>query len=129
MLFARTVEAFGRLLDWMVGTKRVIPHVQDHYAYDIHEISPTLTLGPGDQVRVISERILFQVRYSRLKFLNHHRMVFRVRGTAQGEIAKKLPQEFFTGMYFPVLSNWFLKWTKYPHLYAIHAFVDAIDLG
>jgi hypothetical protein len=128
-MFAPLIEGIGRLLDRVAGNKRVISHVTGDYGCDIHDIVPSIKLGPGDTVRIHSERILFEIRYSRLTFLNHHRVMFKVSGQATGDIAKRLPAEFFEGAYFPNLSNPFLKWTKYPHVYAIHAFVDDIRLS
>lgn len=81
----------------------------------------------GYHLTITSRRKTYVTTYRRWLFRVHrHRVVYEVVCTAPPEVKEKLDPIFFIPVTFPLLCNRLLQWTPYPHILAIHAFLERI---
>lgn len=94
-------------------------------------ISQTYTVRLGDtespvDIYVQSQRIIYRTTYARWWVPDVVQCVYQVCGYAADDVEYRssIPAAYFETVHYPSLGGALLKWTDYPHLYAIHAFID-----
>jgi hypothetical protein len=79
------------------------------------------------EIGIISRQIVYHTLYTRWWVRDVKRVVFEVVGIAPPEVAEKMDPKLFITVTYPLLSNVLLKWTQYPHFYAINAYLDRLS--
>lgn len=84
----------------------------------------------GYHLTITSRRKTYVTTYRRRFLLGTrrkiHRVVYEVSCTAPVDIQTQLDPAFFIPVTYPLLCNRLLQWTPYPHILAIHAFLERI---
>lgn len=118
----------GILLDALTGPCETAEwRIESHYQTFQHspsELPRALAHVPLQAVVVESRRIVYRTYYKRRWIPDRVRLVFQVQGRCPDAIRALLPPAFFETMVYPCLSNNWLRWTEYPHVAAINAFID-----
>jgi hypothetical protein len=119
----RIKEILGELIDALVGPSTTFLYA-DQEKHALVELEPTL-LNRSIKLRVVSKRITFLTVYQRWYIPRRYRTVYEVVGVAQDK-QEALDQRLFEKVTYPMLTFRVLKWTQYPHLYAINAYLDRV---
>lgn len=118
----RIFEVIGEVLDSVKGpsSTRMILGVSK---FTTHTVRPDVR-GEAIDVGIRSRQVVFRTEYRRWWIPNIQRTVYEVVGYAPEEYRDQFNPCLFEPMTYPMLCNRLLKWTEYPHLYAIHAYMD-----
>lgn len=118
------LKASGILWDAITGPCET-SEVTGDFPNQYHHYMPDIL--PSDQkARVVSRKILYRTRYRRWWIPDRHFALYQVCGVAEGQVQGELVPRFFEPLLFPSLSNWLLRDTEYPHVYAVNAFLDRV---
>lgn len=124
MLWLR--ELFGELLDTLMGPS--ITRIHDGETKNAtYKLSPTVN-DPSIEIGVRSTQIIFETRYKRFWIPNRKRTVYEVVGFAPPEHQHLLDARLLEVITYPMLCHPLLRWTAYPHVYAIDAYVDRVHI-
>lgn len=127
----RFFEYIGRLVERLRGprTTTVVVHDRAGRQYSFqHTVQSDLHAA-----RIVSERLVYRVNYSRWWIPDVEYCVFRVQGYVDdsaddalddGKWKENIPPAFFEPNYYPSMVGLLLRWSRHPHMYAIHAHMD-----
>lgn len=117
------MEAFGALLDAFIG-----PSVTTRRNMEVRnarfELRPTVN-DPEMEIGIASRHVVYVTRYLRWG-VSLTRSVFEVQGFAPEDVRHKLDERLFEHVCYPMLCVGVLKWTEYPHVYAIRAYLERV---
>lgn len=116
-------EILGELIDAIAGPSTTFLYA-DQERHALVELEPTF-LNRTTQLRVVSKRITFLTVYKRWYIPRRYRTVYEVVGVAEDK-QDILDPRLFEKVTYPMLTFRILKWTQYPHLYAINAYLDRV---
>lgn len=75
---------------------------------------------------VACTRIVYKTIYKRFWVPNVSQSLYRVEIYVPSKVLEDYPASYFEPVVYPPLCNRWLEWTTYPHLQAIHAFMDTL---
>jgi hypothetical protein len=116
------LEKLGVLMDWIVGDRTTV-----EYTGEIANRQLTLRPPLADenvQIGVTITQITFKTHYQRWWLRPTVHSIYRVLAFAPDDIRVQLDQRLFQPQIYPLLCNSFLRHSRRPHLYALHAFLD-----
>lgn len=119
------LELMGALFDTLKGPS-ITNTYEGRMKHEIHQLRPSKSDFNVD-VCVQSRQIVYMTTYTRWWVPNHKRTVYEVRGVASDDWRGRLPEGFFDTVTYPLLCSSLLQWTEYPHVIAIHAFMDRLS--
>ena len=99
---------------------------QGEVKHRILQIRPDAN-GRWLDVNVECRQVIYYTRYERVWIFNRHHSVYEVSLKAPETTMEKVDCKLRETVTYPMLCNRFLKWTHYPHIYAINAFLDRVD--
>jgi len=73
---------------------------------------------------VTCSRIVYKTIYRRPWIPSTTHSLYHVEMHVPDEVRARYPAEYFESVTYPLLCNPWLEWTTYPHLCAIHAYLD-----
>lgn len=120
------LEVLGELIDSFMGPSRTT-HVRDDRRFACFELESTED-GPAGILTIRSQRLIYRTTFDRWYIPDVHRTVFEVVGLALPDQRRSLNPLLLQTVVFPALSISLLKWTRYPHYYAIHAYMDRASM-
>lgn len=121
---SKILEVLGELLDRVIGPSYTCTYLTNS-RHSIEKVRSTVN-GPDIDVGVTSRRIVFRTHYERWWMPDVTLVVFEVVGHVPEESKHLLDPRVLQPVTYPLLCNPLLKWTRYPHFYAINAYVDRI---
>lgn len=81
-------------------------------------------------VKVVSKQIIYRTRYKRWWIPDSIDTLYEVCGSVPAEMMLELEGKvsplFFQPAIYPLLCSRLLRWTSYPHTYAINAYLDRL---
>lgn len=119
------LEKIGSLLDWLVGDRTTV-----EYTGEVAHRSVTLRPSLADddvEIGVKITRTVYETRYKRWWLPSTVHSVYHVLAFAPDEIREQLDKRLFEPMVYPQLCNGLLQRTRYPHMYALHAFLERMS--
>ncbi len=119
------LEKVGSLVDWLVGERTTVEYTGTA-AHRTVTLRPSLA-DDDVQIGVTITRTIFETHYRRWWLASSSKSVYRVVAFAPEEIRDKLDPRLFEPVVYPLLCNALLKRTRYPHLYALHAFLERMS--
>jgi hypothetical protein len=116
------LEVMGELIDRIIG-----PSITTESFVAVH--NQELTIHPtfkGDKVHLTirSRRITYKTTFTHWYIPDVYRTVYEVVGLALPEHRERLDPKLLETVVYPCLSIPLLKWSEYPHAYAINAYLD-----
>ncbi len=117
-------EVMGELLDAFLGhsTTQMLTGETRNTSL---KLRPTIS-DPALDLGVESRQVIYETIYHRWWGFRVRRFVYEVVGYAPDEIKDRFDPRLFQKATYPMLCLPWLKWTEYPHVYAIRAFLDRI---
>lgn len=119
------LEKIGGLVDWVIGERTTVEYTGTA-AHRKVTLRPSLA-SDTVQIGVTITRTIFETHYERWWLASSSKSVYRVVAFAPEEIRDKLDPRLFEPVVYPLLCNTLLKRTRYPHLYALHAFLERMS--
>lgn len=119
------LEKIGSLLDWSAG-ERTTREYTGHAAHRSVTLRPSLA-DDDVEIGVTITRTIYETHYKRWWVPSSVRSVYRVVAFAPDEIREQLDPRLFEPVVYPLLCNFLLKRTRYPHMYALHAFLERMS--
>lgn len=120
------LKILGELLDAIIGPSQTITHLG--FVGHATETIDTVWLG-RHQIGIVSKQYVYCTIYKRWFIPNRRRAVYEVTSRVPDEIRDLVDPKLFDTVTYPTLCISLLRWTKYPHLYAIIAYLDRIHPG
>lgn len=115
----------GALINVLRGPSRTeIFHGKTHN--QIETLRPKWCTDDID-VGISSRQIVYVTKHKRWWVPDAKRVVFEVVCHAPKEMMGEFNPELFIPVTYPLLCTVLLKWTKYPHYYAINAYLDRLS--
>lgn len=118
------LEKIGELMDKIAGERRTVEH-DGPVAWRHLIVRPDLAASDVE-IGVKISKITYTTHYERRWLPSTTHSVYRVLAFAPDEIRQTLDPRLFEPQVYPLLCNTLLKHSKYPHLYALHAFVERL---
>lgn len=114
----------GVLIDAIKGdnTTRIYQGNDKHHIEQV-QIEPTTEGWIG--VKIISKQVIYHTKYKRWWIPDSRSTVYEVCGVAPPELKERVSKVaplLFEPVTYPMLCNPLLRWTDYPHQYALIAF-------
>lgn len=78
------------------------------------------------ELTVVCKRIVYRTTYERWWMPSSRKSVFVVTGAVSGSQSDRVDPQCLEPVTYPMMSNWFLKWSEYPHYLAINAYLDRV---
>lgn len=119
------LEKLGALFDRIVGDRTTFEHLGPA-AHRQVTLRPSFA-GADVQIGVRITQTIYTTRYKRWWIPSTVHPVYHVLAFAPDEVREKLDQRLFEPMVYPLLCNQLLMHTRYPHLYALHAFLERMS--
>lgn len=118
------LEVLGEFWDTILGpnTTRIHDGETKNATY---QMTPTVN-DPSIEIGIRSRQVIFETRYDRFWIPNRKRTVYEVVGYAPDDHRHLLDPRLFEPVTYPLLSIFLLRWTEYPHVYAIRAYIDRV---
>jgi hypothetical protein len=121
------VTPYSRLGEWLLwlfgpSTTTVKEGVSKTSEYTIR----TDEHNPWTHATIKCVRIIYHTQYRRWWMPSIRRNLYIVSSDVAPELIVKYGKEVFRTKAFPMLCNRLLKWTTYPHLIAIHTYLDEL---
>ncbi len=116
------LEKLGEMVDWFVGDRTTVEYT-GKVAHRQVTLRPSLA-DADVEIGVTVTQITYSTRYRRWWMLPTSHSVYRVLAFAPDEIRAQLDKRLFEPCVYPLLCNSLLRHTQYPHLYALHAFLE-----
>lgn len=116
------LEMLGRLVDRILGERTTVEY-NGPVAHRQVTLRPSLAEADV-AIGVKISQYTYVTKYDRWWVPNSKQSVFRVLAFAPESIRETLDPRLFKPMFYPLLCNSLLKRSKYPHMYALHAFLD-----
>lgn len=116
------MEKLGVLMNKIVGD-RITVEITGPMSERQLTLRPSLA-DEDVEIGVKITQYLYRTNYSRWWMPHTVDSVYRVVAFAPEETRAKLDQRLFEPLVYPLLCNPLLRNTKYPHMYALHAFLD-----
>lgn len=114
----------GAVIDWLLGPaqSRVIQGSTR---------TRTLVMRSDHQAdwphgTITCSRIVYRTEYSRFWVPHTTHSLYQVETHVPDDVRQSYPVEYFETVTYPLLCNRWLEWTTYPHMCAIHAYLDAL---
>lgn len=121
---SKILEVIGALLDAIVGPSTTCTYLGT--MKHVTEKVRTTVNGNHLDVGVSSIRTVYRTHYSRWWIPDATLVVFEVVGHVPDASRHLIDPRLLIPTVFPLLCNPLLKWTSYPHYYAINAYVDRV---
>jgi hypothetical protein len=117
-------EVFGALMDAVLGRSvtRIYEGTAKNASLKLRPSVNTLELDIG----IESRQIVFETVFDRWWIPSVKRTVYEVVAHAPDEYRSQFHPHLFEKVTYPLLCVRMLKWTEYPHVYAIRAFLERI---
>lgn len=91
----------------------------------VEELRPTDD-GAGIEFYITAREIVYHTRYLRPWIPSTKRTVYEVKGSVGEQHRHLFDPRLFETVTYPMLCTPLLKWTRYPHVYAIRAHVARV---
>lgn len=112
----------GAMIDWLLGPSSTST---------IQGPAKTRTLtiqsegsGVWPRATLSCQRLVYKTQYKRWWVPTEHRTLYVVSMSVPDEVIERHGAEAFASVTYPLLCNYFLQWTTYPHVCAILAYLD-----
>lgn len=118
------LEKLGLLVDTIMGERKTV----EHAGYVTHRqliVRPDMA-AEDVEIGVKISKITYMTIYERPWIPNTVHSVYHVLAFAPDDIRATLDHRLFEPQVYPLLCNTLLKRSKYPHLYALHAFIERL---
>lgn len=114
----------GSFIHWALGpsTTTVKEGVSKTSQYTIR----TDANNPWTHANVTCQRVIYHTQYARWWMPTIRRNLYVVSCEVAPELIEKFGKDVFEPKTYPMLCNRLLKWTTYPHLCAIHTYLDEL---
>ncbi len=113
-------QMLGSLINTLVGPRTTI--IEPGRAKNsVVSLEPE-NLGERVEVKVVSREIVYVTTFKR-GWPTRRRRLYQVTATVPPEYMRGVGPKFLETVTFPRLCNFLLRWTHYPHQYAINAFL------
>ena len=117
-------EVFGALMDAVIGSS--VTTIYEGSAKNASlKMRPSVN-DPELDVGIESRQIVYKTVFSRWWVPTIKRTVYEVVAHAPEEYRAQCDPRLFEKVTYPLLCLRMLKWTEYPHVYAIRAFLERI---
>lgn len=116
------LDVLGELLDRLIGPSKTIESEEVERFTEV-TIAPTFQ-SPKLHLTIRSRRITYKTIFSNWYIPDVYRTVYEVVGLALPEHRELIDPKLLETVVYPMLSNSLLKWSEYPHMYAINAYLD-----
>lgn len=116
------LEKLGVLVDRLLGERKTV-----EYFGKVAHRSVTLRPSLADvdvEIGVTISHITYTTHYDRWWMPTTVHSVYRVLAFAPEDIRVTLDHRLFQPVVYPLLCNSLLKRSRYPHMYALHAFLE-----
>ena len=121
---SKILEVLGELIDALIGPSTTCTYLG---AFPHHSETLRSTVnGHQIDVGVTSRRIVYRTHYKRWWMPDHTEVVYEVVGHVPEESKHLVDPRVLQPITYPLLCNPMLKWTRYPHFYAINAYLDRV---
>jgi hypothetical protein len=118
------ISRLGSWLHWIFGPSTTI--VKEGASRTSEYTIRTDEQNPWTHASVKCVRIIYHTNYKRWWMPTIRRNLYVVTGEFAPELIEKYGSELFASKTYPMLCNRLLKWTTYPHLCAIHTYLDEL---
>lgn len=127
-VFARILEIIGEYYDALKGpsTTSVYPGQSRN---EIYRISPNDAEGATFQIGFESRQIVYHTHYRRWWVPDERHSLFEVIGTAPMDVRPHIDPRLLDPVTYPMLCNRLLQWSRYPHVLAILAYLDRVQMA
>lgn len=92
----------------------------------VEVLRPSVEDRDGVQLHITAREIIYHTRFTRFWVPDMKRTVYEVTGSVSEQYRDKFDSRLFETVTYPMLCNPLLQWTRYPHMYAIHAYIDRV---
>lgn len=116
------LEVLGELLDRFLGPSTTTECVVSEKNEEM-SIEPTFH-SPKIHLTIRSRRITYKTTYANWYIPDIYHTLYVVVGLALLEHRELIDPKLLEPVVYPLLSNPLLKWSEYPHAYAINAYLD-----
>lgn len=116
------IEILGEFFDWVIGDRETRHHTGEKTWQQI-TLRPSLA-DEAVAIGVTVTQITYETRYKRWWLPTTTHSVYHVLAFAPASVREGLNPQLFEPQIYPMLCNGLLKHTRYPHVYALHAFLD-----
>lgn len=114
----------GAFIDWLLGPSVT---AKTEGPSKTREISlPTDASNPWPQATVSCVRVIYRTHYSRWWVPTVQRTLYTVSIDVPSLLIERYGEAPFAPVSYPLLCNHLLQWTTYPHLCAIHTYLDEL---
>ena len=120
-----SMETLGQLLDALAGPSVTTTYV-GHVKHETFQVNTCYMESICFSVQ--SKQIVYHTRYLRPWIPDTHHAIYEVTGLVPDPYRDRVDPLFLATVTYPALCNDLLKWTQYPHILAIHAFIDRIPV-
>jgi hypothetical protein len=121
------VSRIGSLLHWIMGPSSTT--VKEGPAKTRCVSLPTDSADPWPQATVSCVRSVYRTQYQRWWVPTVNRTLYTVSIDVPPFMLERYGQAPFAPITYPLLCNHLLEWTTYPHICAIHSFLDELLLN
>lgn len=116
------LEKLGVLVDKLLGDRTTVEY-NGPVAHRQVTLRPSLA-DEDVEIGVTISQITYATHYQRWWVPTAVHSVYRVLAFAPEGVRATLDQKLFEPMVYPLLCNSLLKRSQFPHMYALHAFLD-----
>lgn len=117
-------DIFKVLMNFIAGPFET-RQVQSPIPNEVHRYVPD-NLDPDEVAYVESRKIIFRQSFHRWWIPDRDYAIYQVSGYYEGPFSERLSEKFAETITFPSIGWRSFHKTDYPHLFAIHAFLDRI---
>lgn len=117
-----TMEKLGVLMDRIVGERKTV-EIAGPMSQRQLMLRPSLA-EPDVEIGVRITQYSYKTSYGRWWMPSIISSVYRVVAFAPADVQEKLDPRLFEPLVYPLLCNSMLRDSKFPHVYALHAFLD-----
>lgn len=119
-------KVIGEILDFALGPSKTVTYLG--MVGHATETIDTTWMGRY-RIEIISRQFVYCTVYERWYIPNRRRAVYEVSSNVPSELRELVDPKLLDVVTYPTLCISLLRWTKYPHIYAIIAFLDRIHPG
>lgn len=119
------ISKLGGLIDFLVGSRTTLEY-KGEAAYRSVTLRPSLA-EDDVEIGVTITQTIYQTNYQRWWSRKRTHSIYQVVAFAPPDVREKLDPLLFEPVTYPMLCNPLLKHTRYPHLYALHAFLERMS--
>lgn len=118
------MEIFGALMDAILGRSVTTIYTRETKNASF-KMRPSVN-NPELDIGIQSRQVVFKTVFDRWWVPTIKRTVYLVTGYAPDEYKAQFDPRLFEEVTYPMLCLKMLKWTEYPHVYAIRAYLERV---